>query len=171
MGVTDMNPNILPRYIVFEGKNDMETKLENKLRHYLNPEACFIILRDQDRSDCKKVKNGLREICEKAGKSSQEITIRIACHELESFYLADLKAVEQALEIPKLSGRQDSEKYRDPDNKIENPAKALDKITSGKYQKVSGSEAIGAYLNLDNTRSKSFYHLIQAIRHCLSENV
>jgi len=40
----------------------------------------------------------------------------------------------------------------------------LDKLTIGKYQKVSGSRAIGKVLDIKNQRSPSFSYLVQAIQ-------
>jgi hypothetical protein len=171
MSITDANPNILPRYIVFEGKTDMEANLNRRLRHYMNPNAHFIILRDQDSGDCRIIKNHLKDICLSAGKTEDEFAVRIACHELESFYLADLNALEVALGLTNLADQQEKRKYRDPDNQIGNAAEEVRKITGGAYQKVSGSEAVGKCLDINNTRSKSFYHLIQSIRRCLEETI
>ena len=44
--------DLIPRFIVFEGKQDLEKQLHRKLRSYMNPKARFIVLRDQDGSDC-----------------------------------------------------------------------------------------------------------------------
>jgi hypothetical protein len=38
---------VSPRFIVFEGKQDLEKQLPKKLRGYLNPRARFIVMRDQ----------------------------------------------------------------------------------------------------------------------------
>ena len=77
--------------------------------------------------------------------------IRIACHELESRYLADLNAVERGLAISgcRISGKR---KYRNP-GEIPKPSIELERLTSRVYQKIFGSGAIGAYLNIDNSRS------------------
>lgn len=53
------------------------------------------MLRDKDSGDCVETKNRLAGICRDAGKPNA--LIRIACHELESWYLGDLSAVEQGL--------------------------------------------------------------------------
>ncbi|MBU2552103.1 MAG: hypothetical protein KKB20_27075, partial [Proteobacteria bacterium] len=46
--------NIAVRYIVFEGKQDLEKQLIGKLRGWLIPETSFLVLRDQDVGDCLK---------------------------------------------------------------------------------------------------------------------
>ena len=42
-------PNeVAPRYIVFEGKQDLEKQVEKRLRGWLAPNSRFVILRDRD---------------------------------------------------------------------------------------------------------------------------
>jgi hypothetical protein len=154
-----------PQYRVFDGKQDLERQLERKLRGFHDREACIIVMRDQDRDpDCRTVKQNLREICERAGRS--EAVVRIACHELESFYLGDLQAVESGLGVTGLAARQARAKFRNPD-RLPNPSTELERLTAKRYQKVSGSRAIAPHLNLDQPRSQSFRHLIQAIRNAV----
>jgi len=117
------------------------------------PEAKFLVLRDQDAEDCREVKKRLQSICLAAGKSS--VLVRIACRELESWYLGDLAAVERGLGIPKLSSKQMQAKYRQPDG-LANASEELAKLTASRYQKVSGSRAIGPHLDPTNRRSRSF---------------
>lgn len=156
---------IYPQYRVFEGKQDLERQFERKLRGLQDPEACIIVVRDQDRDpDCRTVKQRLREICARVGRP--ETVVRIACHELEAFYLGDLQAVERGLGIRGLAARQASAKFRNPD-RLANPSMELEKLTAKRYQKVSGSRAIAPYLDLDAPRSRSFQHLIQAIRNAV----
>lgn len=151
------------RYIVFQGKQDLEKQLPRKLKGYCNTEAHFVVIRDQDSySNCIELKNKLRDLCEKAGKPN--VLIRIACRELESFYLADLKAVEQGLKINGLAKHQEIRKFRNPDY-LSSPSSELKTLTKGKYQKVGGSRAIGVHLDLNNERSDSFRNLISGIRH------
>lgn len=150
-----------PRFIVFEGKQDLQKHLEKKLRGYLNPQARFIVLRDQDNDDCRKVKSFLADVCSRAGKP--ETVVRIACRELEAFYLGDLRAVELGLGVDGLAGKQERARYRDPD-RLHKPSRVLEKLTSYRYQKIAGSRAIAAHLQLTSPRSGSFHHLLQAIR-------
>ena len=93
-------------------------------------------------------------------KSSSNLVIRIACHELESWYFGDLTAVEKALKREGLIKYKVKKKYRDPDN-IQNPSKELEKITKGDYQKNLGSKAIGS---LDKNTSPSFQSFVKGIQ-------
>ncbi len=157
--------NINPRYIVFEGKQDLEKQMVRRLRYYNVPGAHFLVLRDQDAADCYLIKKQLIGKCQEARKSGT--LIRIACHELESWYLADLAAVQSGLEIDGLSAWQGRRKYRAPDD-CANPAEELVKLTKHRYQKVGGSRAIGPYLDIDNTRSRSFAVFIAGLKKLIS---
>ena len=159
--LTPEGSDIHPRFVVFEGKQDLEKQLSRKLRGYLNPHARFIVMRDQDNGDCKKIKKSLVALC--PGTHRPRTKVRIARHELESFYLGDLRAVESGLGIRGLAARQNKAKFRDPDH-LASPARELEKLTSNRYQKVSGSRAIAPHLDLNTPRSRSFRHLLQAVR-------
>jgi hypothetical protein len=151
------------RCIPFEGKQDLEKQLMRRIRGYQNEQARFIVLRDQDsHPDCEVVKSRLLDLCQASGKAARCL-VRIACRELETFYLADLQAVEQALEMGGLVRHQQSRKFRDPDG-LGSPSRELKALTGNRYEKVAGSRAIGQYLQLNNTRSPSFRKLVLAIQ-------
>ena len=163
-----LHADIKPRYIPFEGKQDLERQMFRRLRGYANPHARFIVLRDQDTSpDCMALKARLVERCRQAGQA-EKTSVRIACKELESFYLADLCAVEQALGLKKLVRQQGSAKFRSPD-RLGSPSKELEALTDGFYQKVSTSRAIGKFLDPVNERSPSFKNLMKSVRRMESE--
>jgi len=157
--------HVVPRFIVFEGKQDLEKQLVRKLKLWRTPNSHFIVLRDQDAGDCRKIKGNLREKCKEAGRP--DAIVRIACHELESFYLGDLQAVEKGLAMSGLAKRQNQRKFRQPDN-LPNPARELTMLTKKNYQKIAGSRAIGKYLNPEDNRSNSFNVLIKAVRDIVS---
>jgi hypothetical protein len=161
-------PRVLPdgvrhRVIPFEGKQDLEKQMGRRIRGYQNPAARFIVLRDQDsHADCKALKTGLLARCEGTGREAHCL-VRIACTELETFYLADLAAVERALEMPGLARQQGSRKFRQPDA-LGSPSRELRTLTKLRYEKRAGSRLIGQQLDLDNERSPSFKHLMAGIR-------
>ena len=152
--------NIQPRFVVFEGKQDLEKQLVRRMRLWRMPNCRFFVLRDQDSGDCRLIKRNLLEKCGEANKPNT--IVRIACHELESFYLGDLRAVEKGLKIGSLSILQNKRKYREPDN-LSNPAQELISLTNNCYQKISGSRAISKYLNTEENRSHSFKVLVKSI--------
>ena len=157
-------PRLLPegartRFVVFEGKQDLEKQLVRRIRGYRG-NARFVVLRDQDAGDCRIVKKRLVEKCAEAGKPNA--LVRIACHELESWYLADLAAVENGLGVNALVRLQNKNPYRVPDS-WPVPSAQLSRIVPS-YQKISGSRAIGPYLDLENTRSRSFAVFVAGLR-------
>lgn len=155
------------RYIIFKGKQDLEKNLIRRLRGWLLPNSVFIIMRDQDAADCHTVKAKLIELCRQSGKS--HVLVRIACHELESFYLGDLEAVERGMNIHGLANKQNSRKYRAPDVAISNSAQELENLTNKRYQKVAGSRAIAPHMKLSGNRSHSFGVLLSGIHKILDK--
>jgi hypothetical protein len=136
-------PELNARYLVFRGKQDLEKNLLRRLGGWRLPDTGFVILRDQDSGDCKTIKSGLSDICRHAGR--EPVLIRVACRELESFYLGDLIAVEKGLGLTGIAGKQNNRKYRTPD-RLGSPSRELDRLTSGRYQKMAGSRAIAPQL-------------------------
>lgn len=165
-------PRLLPddiscRYIVFEGKQDLEKNLVRRMRGYRLPDSLFVVMRDQDSGDCFAIKQRLLQLCGQAGKP--QVLVRIACRELESWYLADLLAVEIGLRLNNIAKYQYKKKFRTPDY-LGSPSAEIRKLTNGFYQKVSGSRSIGPFLNMNNRRSNSFRVFIEGIRTLIEEN-
>ncbi len=100
-------------------------------------------------------------ICRDAGKP--DVLARIPCHELESWHLGDLNAVEQGLGVPGLAKKQKRAKYRNPDL-IANPVQELQRLTNERYQKIAGSRAIGPHLSPDANRSHSFTVFVSGLQ-------
>lgn len=153
--------DVQPRYITFEGKQDLEGQLVKRLRGYRNPNALFVVMRDQDaQPNCKLIKRRLARLCQQA--TQRAVLIRIACRELESFYLADLQAVEQGLGLSGIAKQQHTRKFCDPDRLV-SPKEELKRLTHQRYQPVEGSREIGRCLDPDNVRSRSFRNLVRGI--------
>lgn len=169
-----MLDGLLPRIITsditwqiihFNGKSDLEKQLPLKLRFWREPGTFFIILRDKDNENCLEVKSRLTAICEDSKKDNY--LVRIACHALENWYLGDLKAIGEALNIPNITQHQNKRKYQNPDL-LSNSYDEILKLTSNKYQKVSGSRSIGPLLSLTENRSNSFRVFVSGIKQALS---
>lgn len=137
--------------IHFQGKADLEKNYPRKMQgwSYLNPH--FIILRDNDGSDCKTLKSRLQALGSSSGKP---FTIRIVCQELESWFLGDLSAVEAAYPTSRATSSARVAKFRDPD-KLTNASDELAKLTKV-YGKISKATAIAPHLKPDRNLSHSF---------------
>lgn len=161
-------PRLLPpeqvtfKLVPFEGKQDLERQLVRKLRGWRKPDSYFVVLRDQDAARCEVVKEGLVALCREGRRP--EALVRVACRELESWYLGDLAAVERALGVSKLAGKQRQRKYREPD-RLSTPSAELAQLTGGRYQKVGGSRALGPELAIDGSnRSHSFNVFMRGVQ-------
>lgn len=149
------------QYIVFEGKQDLLGRLQMRIRGWQLPNSFFLVLCDQDAQDCKRLKSQIAMMLLATGKITK---IRIACHELENFYLGDLVAVAKGLSCSSVAKQASKAIYRKPDL-IANAPDQLKRITGNAYQKCSGSRAIAPYLDLSGgNRSNSFNALLSAIR-------
>lgn len=157
-------PQILPTHIRFlciphQGKQDLEKSIPRKLRAWQAPNTFFVIVRDKDRADCLEVKKHLVTLCEQAGRGDS--LVRIACHELESWFLGDLAAVEKAFGIKNLADQQQKRKYKEPD-KLANAPEELEKLVKG-YRKISGAKAIAVYMDIHQNYSHSFNCFIKGV--------
>lgn len=149
-------------YLTFEGKQDLERNIGRKIRGWRAPDTKFVILRDQDSGDCRTVKNRLVELIPEERRSL--CVVRVACRELESWFLGDWHAVAQAFEKPTLASLSKKSKFRSPDN-LGNPHQEL-RTHVPDYQKRDGARRIGPVLELQEGRnsSRSFQMFCTAIR-------
>ena len=131
-----LSEEVCVRYLVFEGKQDLEKQIEKRIKFWQAPDSFFLVMRDQDSGDCVVIKQNLLDKISIAGKLENSI-VRIACHELESFYLGDLQAVEDGLQINGLARLQKNKKYRNPD-RLANASEELNKLTkSSKSSRIT----------------------------------
>ncbi len=155
-----ISDSIRCRYIVFEGKQDLEKQMVKRMRGYRVPHARFVVLRDKDSEDCRELKKRLTKKCIEGLHPGS--LVRLACHELESWYLGDLAAVEAGLGVSGLARHQNKPPCDQPDE-LPTPARKLQAIAPA-YQKVGGSRAIGPHLDPANNRSHSFGVFVAGIR-------
>lgn len=137
---------------VFEGKQDLEKQLERRIKHWRLPNSRFLVMRDQDSGDCVRIKEKLRGLCTSAGR--EEAVIRIACRELESFFVGDWAAVAMAFEKPSLVSRARTAKFRIPDS-LGSPSRELKNALST-YSKRDGARRISRNLDPNRNQSVSF---------------
>ncbi|MBF0309137.1 MAG: DUF4276 family protein [Magnetococcales bacterium] len=161
-------PRLLPaeitiRFIVFDGKQDLEKQLPRKLRGWLEDADCrFVVLRDRDAGDCRVIKNRLSGLCQASGKEG--VLVRIACRELESWHLGDLAAVDQVFQT-KWGSSQKKRHYRNPDE-LDNPHQVLCRLVPA-YQKISGSRELGKVMDPERNVSPSFQVFLKGIYNML----
>jgi hypothetical protein len=161
----ELLPRILPKGVEFrliphEGKSDLEKSIPRKLRRWREPDVRFVIVRDQDNGDCHAIKKALATLCTKAGKPAT--LIRIACRELEAWFLGDLRGVAKAFDQPKLAKLQTRRKYRTPDT-THKPSRELTKLVKG-YGKTAGARKMGSTINLLTSSSPSFLAFVSGVK-------
>lgn len=160
-------PNITFKVIPHEGKQDLEKSIPRKLRAWNNCEDIeykFIIVRDKDGGDCINIKNNLIELCSTAGRSDS--LVRIACNELESWFLGDLIAIEKGMGIRTIV-KGHKKKFRDPD-RLTNACEELKKLC-GNYPKIQGAKKISPNLDLENNLSHSFNVFVSGVERIIQE--
>lgn len=156
-------PRLIPEVeflcIPHEGKQDLEKSIPRKLRGWREPGVQFIVVRDQDSGDCHHIKNKLTELCLQGGH--KETLVRIACRELESWFLGDWHAIEKCFGHKGLINKKNKKNYRNPDV-VGHPFQEMKKLIPS-YQKISGARCIGKHLDLINIKSHSFTVFIRGI--------
>jgi hypothetical protein len=160
-------PESIPyRIIPHEGKSDLQGSITRKLRAWNRP-ARFIIIHDQDSNDCHTLKTHLVQLCEHAGKPDS--LVRIACHQLESWFLGDLQAVGVAYQKNSLATLQTRGNFWQPDN-LNNAKDVLLRLIP-EHQQIAGSRAVAPHLSLANAhnRSHSFQVFMKGVRKIVRE--
>lgn len=162
-------PKLIPEEINYicishQGKQDLARSIPIKLRAFKNisPDTKFIIVHDQDSHDCQNLKKELLELCKNV--DSSRVLIRIICHELESWFLGDLAAVEKAYNLKpnSLSKKQNNDKYRDPD-RLNSAKQELQRLVKH-YYAGTHSKQIAPHLSLTENNSRSFRTFIQGVK-------
>jgi hypothetical protein len=170
----DLLEGLLPRlipghivvyYLVFEGKQDLESQLVRKLRGWRLPDSAFVVLRDQDAAECRVVKDKLTQLV--AESARQPALVRVACRELESWVVGDWEAVAQAFARPSLATQSSKKAHRDPDQLVR-PVESLRKVIP-EYQKRDGARRVGALLDPTRNQSGSFRAFCSGLRRLVNE--
>lgn len=144
--------HFVARFLVFEGKQDLERNVARKIRGWQQPDTRFVVLRDQDAGDCHAIKAHLQDLVPQDKRALT--TIRIACRELEAWALGDWAAIADAYDRPKLAELDRKSLFRSPDG-LSAPVLELRKHLPG-YQKRDGARRLGRRLTPERNRSKSF---------------
>jgi len=176
--LNEIVPKIVGEGITFEfrdfgGKHNLLQKLPNRLRGYSNllkaqKDLKIVILIDEDRQDCKKLKQQLEEIAKDSGLSTPstsdkfQLLNRIAVEELEAWFFGDIEALRTA--FPKISPNLNKNRsYRNPDEIKGGTYEALERVLSiagyyskGFMPKTEVARKIAPNMNPDINTSKSF---------------
>ncbi|MXW56331.1 MAG: DUF4276 family protein [Gemmatimonadales bacterium] len=157
-------PDLLFQCVPHDGKDDLEKSIPRKLRGWREPGVRFVIVRGNDRGDCIALKERLRGLC--SVRPEADWIIRIACQELEAWYLGEPDALADAFEEESLRRIGSRARFRQPDA-IHYPADALARLIP-KFQKVSGARLLAKHLTRERNRSPSFQTTLNGIERLAS---
>ena len=142
-----------------DGKTDLEKSIPRKLRAWREPGVRFAVVRDNDGRDCSALKDALRQLCH-AGHRDDTL-IRIACQELEAWYLGEPDALADAFGREALRTIRRKARFRDPDS-VQRPSEAIEQLVPG-FQKVSGARRMARHLSPQRNTSASFQAFVIGI--------
>lgn len=142
-----------------QGKND----LQNSIKPFLNAiktssNIKVVIIHDQDQDDCVKLKSKLRSLC---NNNSAVVMIRIACQELESWYIGDPISLSKI--YPEYGRLSRTSRFRQtPDSIVKPSSQIMSKIKT--FSKTTTAKIMGQEINIDTNRSTSFQQLISGLK-------
>ena len=159
--VLDENYFIRPH----EGKSDLKRSIPKKLKGFAQHKeqtTGFIIIQDQDSNDCRQLKQELVALCKANQAPNIKFLVRIVCHELEAWYLGDMKAIQAV--FPRFNPARHLKKslFRLPDT-CQNPKTRLKDIV-GDYQQIATAQMIAPYIDIEHNRSESFRQFVNSSR-------
>lgn len=152
-------PDLAFLCVPHEGKQDLENSISKKLRAWHEPGVRFVVLRDNDGGDCHALKAKLMTLCHDGGR--EDTLVRIACQELEAWYLGEPDAMAEAFSNDQLRSIGARARYRIPDA-VQQPSTAVERLVP-EFQKVSGARRMAPRLSRERNRSRSFQVLIEGI--------
>jgi hypothetical protein len=156
-------PRVMPDLpflcVYHEGKRDLEKSIPRKLRAWREPGVRFVVLRDNDGADCQALKSRLVSLCVAGGHP--ETLVRIACQELEAWYLGEPAAMAVAFGNKKLKRIGAEARFRDSDLVVR-PSAAIEELVPG-FQKVSGARRIARELSRKGNKSRSFQAFLKGL--------
>jgi len=151
------------------GKEDLISHLNQIIPSLSKRAEQIIVIIDQDKQNCVKLKNKIQE---KMAWCTCEYKIRIACYELEAWFLGDMEAIAKCSPRFKASFFQGKKKYRDVDN-IPKPSSVIEQIVPDWKERYASkpkfAEKIAQEVSLKGqnfeqaNRSHSFHVLLETL--------
>lgn len=149
------------RIVSFDGVGNMEKSLPAQLRALSKSGTeKVLILRDNDNGSCTDHKARLQRMTKNANLNAQS-KVRIVCQMLEAWFIGDNAALRKSGHLQKSVPKRLVK--CDPDA-LGNPKAELRKLREG-YTEIKGAKAIAPHMAVEENRSKSFRHTVQAIRY------
>ncbi|MBI5508005.1 MAG: DUF4276 family protein [Deltaproteobacteria bacterium] len=155
-------PDLAFQCVPHEGKHDLEKSVPRKLRAWKEPGVRFVVVIDNDGAPCKRTKTKLEKLCERAGRA--DTLVRIACQELEAWYLGDCDALARVFEDDALRELAGKPTYANPDAVVGPSDHLRQRIP--RFQKISSARQMGGSMAVDEARnrSRSFQVFVSGVR-------
>lgn len=168
----ELLPKLSPGFIEYQhwlildhkGKSDLEASYPRKMRAWREPGVRFIILRDNDGSDCLLLKETL---IARIPDQPPQYLVRIVRQELESWFIGDLAAVAAAYPAAARQKAFKSLSKTDPDE-LTNASELLKELT-GTGAKRARAVEIAKKMHLERNRSRSFRLFVEGVTKFLSQ--
>jgi len=178
VALDNLLPSILGEYITFQihpyqGKKNMLLKLPGRLKGYkqwLPDDWRIVVLIDEDREDCIKLKQQLEDIAADVGLVTKtaagtdrpfQVLNRLVIEELEAWFFGDVEAICAA--YPRISPNLAQQaKYRNPDAVEGGTWEALERELKkkgyhpGGLSKLMAAREISQHMNPERNTSHSF---------------
>jgi len=155
------------------GKHNLLKNLPDRLKGYSNilklqEDWRIVVLIDEDREDCQKLKQKLEDFAKDSGLTTPaksedfKVLNRIAVEEIEAWFFGDIDAIRE--NHPKVSQSLNKrEPYRNPDEIKGGTWEALERVlsnagyyTKGFMSKTEIAKNIAPFMNPEINTSKSF---------------
>ena len=172
---------------VSEGRDDLLKELPKRLKghQWIPNDWRIVVLIDEDRKNCRKLKARLEKAAREAGfvtKSSAaqnedfQVVNRLAIEELEAWFFGDVEAMHAAYpRIPE--NLQSKAKYRNPDAIRGGTYEALENLLmqknyyKGRISKPIVAQNIARHMEPNRNRSKSFQVFVDGLKACVAEEL
>ena len=158
-------PNLAFLCIPHEGKQDLDQSVPRKLRAWRTPGVHFVVLRDNDSDDCLAIKERLVGLCATGGRD--DTLVRIACQELEAWYIGEPDALVDAFGNESLRRIGAKALYRDPDSVVRPSAEIVKLIPE--FQKIAGARRMAPRISKERNRSRSFHAFISGLERIVGD--
>ncbi|MCX6690878.1 MAG: DUF4276 family protein [Methanoregula sp.] len=142
-------------------------QLPAKLRGYshLSSDYCIIILVDADNDDCIELKRKLVDLHQRLHSQPPCVLFRIAIEEIESWFIADIKAVKAAYphaKIQKIEGIPPDAVVGAWEHLADTLGRKIEECNGS--DKLEWSKKISPHLDLNDPKSTSLFFFIQGVQ-------
>ncbi len=162
-------PRILPTDVALddncfihshEGKSHLLKSIPKKMRAYphFDDDVRVLIIHDQDSNDCMKLKKKISDLC----SPNIRCMVRIACIELENWYLGDFDAIAKIFVDVKPEKLKRKAKYRFTDKLT--GSEEMKHISKNRFTKIQTARDMSKIIDPENNTSQSFNHFIKGLK-------